>query len=160
MNFENKFQKDKAFGKKGENFVAEYYHKLGYEINDVSEDKQYQEQDIDFIIDGISVEVKTQNCLQEQKICVEIISNLELQREGWLKKTAAQYIIFVDTVNKIMYKIFTEKLREYYYTNISRINKITQRNHDKTSIICFIPLDELANFTERMNLNDFMGKQE
>jgi len=43
--------------------VYDYYTNIGCKVEDVSEDKEYQWQDIDFLIDGIGYEVKTQNCI-------------------------------------------------------------------------------------------------
>ena len=70
--------------------VTEYYSSLGYDIFDVSEDTYYQyNDDIDLFINGISTEVKTQKCLQENKICIELVGNLEKNYQGWFYKTTA-----------------------------------------------------------------------
>ena len=45
--------------------------------------------DIDFLIDGIGYEVKTQNCILENKICIELKSNVEKNYNGWFYTTAA-----------------------------------------------------------------------
>lgn len=154
MKFENEFQRDKAIGKIGEKMVIEYYSGLGYDVLDVSENAYYQyNDDIDLFIDGISTEVKTQTCLQENKICIELVGNLEKNYQGWFYKTTAQYIIFVDTANKVLYRIFTEDLREYYYTNKSNIDEVRQRNPHKTSIIAFIQLHDIKNIIERIEIH-------
>ena len=152
MAFDNEFTRAKSKGKIGERLVAEYYRGLGYSVIDVSENKQYQRNDIDFFIDGISIEVKTQNCLKENNICLELISNVERGYQGWFHTTAAQDLIFVDDLNKILYKIGTENLREYYYKNKSAVQERVQYNMHKTSIICFIPLVDLKDITERIEL--------
>ena len=154
MEFENEFQKDKAIGKIGEKMVIEYHSGLGYDVLDVSENTYYQyNDDIDLFIDGISTEVKTQTCLQENKICIELVGNLEKNYQGWFYKTTSQYIIFVDTANKVLYRIFTEDLREYYYTNKSNIDEVQQRNPHKTSIIAFIQLHDIKNIIERIEIH-------
>ena len=153
MEFENEFQKDKAIGKIGEKMVIEYYSGLGYDVLDVSENTYYQyNDDIDLFIDGISTEVKTQTCLQENKICIELVGNLEKNYQGWFYKTTAQYIIFADTASNVLYRIFTEDLREYYYTNKSNIEEVRQRNPHKTSIIAFIPIENITDITERIEI--------
>ena len=153
MEFENEFQRDKEIGKIGERMVTEYYSSLGYDIFDVSEDTYYQyNDDIDLFINGISTEVKTQKCLQENKICIELVGNLEKNYQGWFYKTTAQYIIFSDTANNVLYRIFTEDLREYYYTNKSNIEEVRQWNPHKTSIIAFIPIENIADITERIEI--------
>ena len=47
------------------------------------------QKDIDFLIDGIGYEVKTQNCILENKICIELKSNVEKNYNGWFYTTAA-----------------------------------------------------------------------
>ena len=42
-----------------------------------------------FLIDGIGYEVKTQNCILENKICIELKSNVEKNYNGWFYTTAA-----------------------------------------------------------------------
>lgn len=150
MFFENEFLRDKAKGKCGEQIVYDYYCGLGCTVIDVSEDKEYQQKDIDFLIDGIGYEVKTQNCILENKICIELKSNVEKNYNGWFYTTAAQYLVFVDKVNSILYKIPVEELREYYYKNIQNIKARQQHNAYKTSIIAFIPIAELEEITERI----------
>lgn len=153
LTFENTFQRDKTVGKTGEKIVSEYYNGLDYDVIDVSEITQFQQQDIDFLIDGESVEVKTQSSLQENKICIELVGNLERNYKGWFFKTMADYIIFVDTVNNILYKIRMADLMKYYFDNKQNIKEIRQENYYKTSIIAFIPLSELQTITERIELN-------
>lgn len=152
MAFENEFLRDKAKGKCGEQIVYDYYNSIGCNIIDVSEDKEYQQQDIDFLIDGIGYEVKTQNCLLENKICIELTANVERNYNGWFYTTAAQYLIFVDKVNNILYKICTEDLREYYYKNKQNIQTRQQHNAYKTSVIAFIPIAKLEEITERIEI--------
>lgn len=150
MAFENEFLRDKAKGKCGEQIVYDYYCDLGCTVIDVSEDKEYQQKDIDFLIDGIGYEVKTQNCILKNKICIELKSNVEKNYNGWFYTTAAQYLVFVDKLNGVLYKIPVEELREYYYKNIQNIKVRQQRNTYKTSIIAFIPIEELTEITERI----------
>lgn len=144
------FNDDKAKGKYGEQIVYDYYNNTGSNIIDVSEDKEYQQKDIDFLIDGIGIEVKTQNCILQNKICIELTANIERNYNGWFYTTAAQYLVFVDKVNGILYKIPVEELREYYYKNKQNIQTRQQHNAYKTSIIAFIPIAELKEITERI----------
>ena len=112
---------------------------------------------IDFLIDGIPIEVKTQTCQMEEKICIELMSNVERNYNGWFYTTAAQYLIFVDRLNHILYKIATEDLRAYYYKNKQHIHIIPQNNKNnnyKTSNIAYIEMAELADIMERIEIND------
>ena len=152
--YNNTFERDKEIGKYGEQIVYNYYCSLGCNIIDVTEDREYQLQDIDFLIDGIPIEVKTQTCQMEEKICIELMSNVERNYNGWFYTTAAQYLIFVDKHNGILYKISTEELREYYYKNKQYIQMKPQNNDYKTSIIAFIPIENIADITERIELKE------
>ena len=144
------FKEDKAKGKCGEQIVYDYYNNIGCNIIDVSEDKEYQQQDIDFLIDGIGYEVKTQNCIYGNKICIELTANVERNYNGWFYTTAAKYLVFVDKVNGTLYKIRTEDLREYYYKSRQGIQTRKQDNAYKTSVIAFIPIAELTEIIERI----------
>ena len=53
MFFENEFLRDKSKGKYGEQIVFDYYNSIGCNIIDVSEDKEYQQKDIDFLIETL-----------------------------------------------------------------------------------------------------------
>ena len=155
--YNNTFERDKEIGKCGEQIVYNYYRGLGCNVIDVTEDREYQLQDIDFLIDGIPIEVKTQTCQMEEKICIELMSNVERNYNGWFYTTAAQYLIFVDRRNHILYKIATEDLRAYYYKNKQHIHIIPQNNKNnnyKTSNIAYIEIAELADIMERIEIND------
>ena len=152
--YSNTFERDKEIGKCGEQIVYNYYRGLGCNVIDVSEDREYQLQDIDFLIDGIVYEVKTQTCQMEEKICIELTANVQRNRNGWFNTTSAKYLIFVDKFNEVLYKISTEELREYYYKNKQYIQMKPQNNDYKTSIIAFIPIENIADITERIELKE------
>ena len=142
----NKFEHDKQVGKIGEQIVYNYYRSKGCSVTDVSENNQYQKHDIDFIIDEVPIEVKTQACQLENSICIELTNNIQVDYEGWFFTTKAQYLIFVDRINFILYKIEIDSLRKYYNDNKQRII------HRKNNNIAFIPLTDISDITERIKI--------
>ena len=98
------FLKAKQKGKTGETAVIEHYKNNGCNVIDVSEDREFQKIDVDLIIDGDFVEVKTQKSLSErEKITLELETEYynSLIRQGWFYSTEANILIFYDNVNNL-----------------------------------------------------------
>ena len=145
---ENSFLKAKRKGKQGETAVKDYYLNNGSSVIDVSEDREYQKIDVDFIIDGNFVEVKTQKSLAEQeKITLEIETEYynNLVRQGWFYSTEANILIFYDNTNNIAYSVDTKELRNLYekYKNTKEIDKYMFDEERKVSTLVYIPIDLL-----------------
>lgn len=152
---DNSFLKSKMKGKKGETAVIEHYKNNGCNVIDVSEDKEFQKLDIDLIIDGDFVEVKTQKSLAErEKITLEIETEYynSLIRKGWFYSTEANILIFYDSTNNIAYSVNTEELRDYYSKNkySDLLEKHSFDEEHKVSQLVFIPLELL-----KKNLKSF-----
>lgn len=159
-NFDNKdnsFLKAKQKGKKGETAVKDYYTSQGIEVIDVSEDKEYQKIDVDFIIDGNFVEVKTQKSIAErEKITLELETEYynSLVKQGWFKSTEANILIFYDNVNNIAYSVDTKELRDFFkknkYSKDLEFHSYDEKN--KISQLVFIPIEtlkkQLKSFTK------------
>lgn len=114
---ENLFTKTNAIGKYGEKIVADYYKAKGDTVIDVSNDKEYQKQDIDLIINGQTVEIKTTNNFPIYKdFCLELVSNdtPERYKEGWFRTSQAEVVIFYSPKDKTMYQIRLDALRQYF----------------------------------------------
>ena len=102
----NYFNLNKGRGKIAETAVKEHLEARGHTIIDVSEDKEYQVKDIDFILDDgnqkTTLEVKLDNSFSStQNIFIEDYSIKDgVCRRGWLQYCEAQYICFYDTRNR------------------------------------------------------------
>ena len=147
---ENSFYNSKRKGKKGESAVKEYYTNNGHNVIDVSEDKEYQKIDVDFIIDGDFVEVKTQKSIPEQqKITLEIETEYynNIIRQGWFHSTEANFLIFYDNTNNIAYTVNTDELRQLYndYRYSKEIDCYLYDEEKKTSKLVYIPIELLKN---------------
>ena len=112
------FEQDLIRGKAGEKVV---YYMLTHndkikDVWDVSDDRRYQENDVDFLIltskgQVYGVEVKTDFRAHETgNIFFETESHGKV---GCLQKTTADYIYYYLFHNKKLYMINTEKLREF-----------------------------------------------
>ena len=91
------FQKDKEIGKWGEHLFATYLSQHNYTYEDVSEDKNYQKKDIDFIVDKIKYEVKT-DCwfTKTGNLAIEdtIYHHDGRITDGWYHYTEADYLVY------------------------------------------------------------------
>ena len=150
------FSRQKAIGTQGEQVVKEYYLSQGAEVVDVSNDKEYQAKDIDLIINGQTVEVKTATKLPDYKeFCIEIVSNDNpgYYRKGWFFTTQADILIYYSPKEKLMYQIKMDEFRKYYeahkdFLKHKRIERLEFNTILKPSILSFVPIGEVeANIT-------------
>lgn len=151
----NMFNTQNRKGKQSENEIKEYYQKKGVKIEDVSQSAEYYAFDIDLILNGQTVEVKTANYLNKHNNFIfEIVSNdnEEDYKKGWLFTCKADVIIFYNPKTKTMFQFFTNDLKKYYENNKTNIyhEKYYTQEYDKAkyikcSLLAYIPADELLN---------------
>lgn len=136
----------------GEEVIKCYYCAKGSTVIDVSADKEYQNKDIDFIIDGQTVEVKTQNGIVNYgDVVLELVSNTDNARfkDGWFNTTQADVLIFYSPQYKVMYRVETQKLREWYAQNKYTLQKMYRvqlecGSYVKESYLAFLPIGKLS----------------
>lgn len=149
------FQETNSKGKVAERAVYNHYKGKGFNIVDVSEDKEYQKQDIDLIINGQTVEVKLGAKInQYEELVIELISNADAKwyKAGWFYTTQAQAIIWYCPAEKAMYQITTEDLRLWFSQHANEVRtKLFVVNEfgnvNKPSLIAFIPVARLMTET-------------
>lgn len=97
------FQKDLQIGKVGECAVASYMATRNHKVEDVSDNKEYQDMDIDMIVinkDGqkCTIEVKSDKKIGETgNFCIEECNDRDTgEYKGWFYKCKADYICFYD----------------------------------------------------------------
>ena len=140
----SQFEKDKAYGAVGEQFVIDYLRGQGCQVIDITENKRYQKRDVDILVDGIETEIKRPRCFQEEnKICLELFK-IKTGGAGWLYYTTAKYIIWVDTLHKRICKVNTVKLRSFFAENKDKY-KIENKGGYQ---IVFIPVSDLGKIAE------------
>lgn len=97
------FLQDKRRGKVGERIVKGYFEAVGAEIRDLSEESEYQAQDVDLIsADGITYEVKTDYRFADTGnfALEDSITNYHGKHKSWLWTSEADYFCFVDPNQK------------------------------------------------------------
>ena len=107
-----------ALGATSESLVQLFLTERGWLVENLSQDKQYQQKDIDFLAtkDGETrtVEVKQDNrCGQTGNFLLETITNCRTGGKGWFAKTQADYIIFHNTIGGELLTTATNYLRAY-----------------------------------------------
>lgn len=125
------FEKAKSKGRIAEQVFADYMKSRGKTLTDVTEDIEYQKQDIDFVDEkGITYEVKLDKGIPKTgNILVELYhirSNPDgstYKENGWLHKLEADYLIFYDGC-RYMYALSVSKLKK----NICKFRQISFYN--------------------------------
>ena len=135
------FLQDKRRGKVGERIVKGYFEAIGAEIRDLSEESEYQAQDVDLIAaDGITYEVKTDYRFADTgNLALEdSITNYHGRHKSWLWTSKADYFCFVDPNQKGKFvAIKAEDLRHLVTTESFR--KVTKDDGYKFITLYLLP---------------------
>lgn len=137
------FKDSIKFGKYGEDIVINYIKNLKYDVIDVSNDKKYQNMDIDILLKTkdntyIGVEVKTDS-YDTGNIFFEIVSSTYPFNEGCMFKTRSDFIFYFFTKTKELYILNTSKYRKFVLDNISRFEFKKVKNKTYESLGCLVP---------------------
>lgn len=93
------FKEDKQRGKVGERIVKGYFEAVGADTRDLSEDSEYQVQDVDLVAaDGLTYEIKTDYRFADTgNLALEdSVTNAYGTRKSWLWTSRADFFCFVD----------------------------------------------------------------
>lgn len=142
------------FGQDGENAIQQYYKKQGNIIYDVSKDERYWNKDVDFIINGQKVEVKTDTRIAETKnFCFELVSNSDRDRykEGWFFTSEADVFIIYSPQTSMSYQLLSSEIRELYdrHQQLFVQKKLTFKEYEgleKHSVVGIIPIDKVKKY--------------
>lgn len=108
-------------GKLGEQLFKQIMESRGYIVEDVTAAPFYWDKDIDFIITstatGItkSFEVKTDSRIANTGnlyLELESINSKQWNGGGWFPNCQADYLVYMDAINKIFYVIAMQDLRQ------------------------------------------------
>lgn len=135
----SKFQRDLEEAKKGEQKVRQLLEDKGWIVQDVSDEKEYQQQDIDFIItkDGRThtIEVKYDGLIAATgNFFLELQSSMEYKTPGWFSICQADMVFYVDKQNNVVHIFSMKDMKEFVekvwcrlvHTNADHANKTTQ----------------------------------
>ncbi len=158
----NNFSAALAAGRKGEALAATFLEQQGYIIEDVSDSKQYQLQDIDLIAQqedrlALTIEVKADSRIADTgNICVETITNKSAKKKGWFFYTKALFIFFVDIQQEVIHCVRTNELRELYNNNSFKHIETKQfecGEYLKLGEIALIPLNKIEKLPHYKNIS-------
>ena len=145
------FSDDNAIGKRGEEIFRKCLDRWNCKYTDVSDDKRYQEQDIDFIVESrktpgktVAVEVKNDQRIAETgNIFFETMSNVDYSTEGCFKKSKAELMAIVSESERLIYFVGTEILRKFVDEN-SRTLRFISRVPGSSSCGYLIPVERIG----------------
>lgn len=121
VNIENRERLENKMndGRYGELLFQQIMENKGYKVEDVTEDPQYQDKDIDFIVTSpTSGEVKTFEVKWDYKInrtnnlFLEVANSHSTRGIGWWEFCKADYLAYGDAHSRIFYIFSLLELRE------------------------------------------------
>lgn len=140
-NIEMGFIQDKRRGKVGERVVKGYFEAIGADIRDLSEESEYQAQDVDLIAaDGLTYEVKTDYRFSETgNLALEdSITNAHGRFKSWLWTSKADFFCFVDPNQESKFvAISAEDLR--HLVEFESFRKVTKDDGYKFITLYLLP---------------------
>lgn len=128
----------------GEAMVKAFLESTGSTVIDVSKNREYWLQDIDFIaIRGEQtdkIEVKyDRNMYRYNSMFVELKANIEKNIPGWIDTTKADWIYYIDAASAQCYIVRPDDLRSYIAENEHQV-KYCYKDGYKTSSGAIVPL--------------------
>lgn len=136
-----------VFSKKGEQAAREWLETKGWKCYDVSNIDTTWKHDIDIIAvkneEARIIEIKYDSRIHYTgNMFIELITDKENNKPGWIETTASNYIMYGDSDNNVFYCMRTTDLRNYLklYRNEYEIVEAHERN--KVSIGALVSVDE------------------
>lgn len=134
----------------------EFLEKTGKKCRDVSDDPDFQKDDIDFIVEGrsgneLSFEVKNDSKIYRTgNIFYEYISNVDYGTVGCFEKTKADFIVICSEQESKFYIIASEVLKEYVRNNKNSLRYIS-RVEGSNSAGYLIPKRNVAEYLKEVD---------
>lgn len=148
------FNSSNKIGHQGEQFVKQWIlelHPNVSSITDVSDDKFYQKQDVDFVVNFTNgkqalIEIKT-DTYKTGNMFFETISNEEYQTKGCLMKTNSDFLFyyFPNYQNGVLYIFKMKAFRKFVLDNLPHFRERRVTNTTHTSIGYIVPLLYIEN---------------
>ena len=125
------FNEDNEIGKRGERIFAKFLDCMKLEYDDVSDVREYQKQDIDFIVkcgeSDLKFEVKNDTRIATTgNIFFETMSNVDYSTNGCFNKTKADVMVIVSESESKLYMISSNALKKYVDENKSHLRFISR----------------------------------
>lgn len=145
------FDNQNSLGKNGESIIKYWLIKQVdvVDIFDVSSMKEYQANDIDLVVlyqnsNKITYEVKTDSFLTGN-LFFETVSNVNKNTPGCMIYTKADYILYFFIKNNNLYKLPTNKFRNWVLSNKETFKEKIVKNKYYHSKGLLIPLVMIEN---------------
>ena len=140
------FVNDKVIGKIGEGVVKELIEDVyGHKVVDVSEDAEWQKVDVDFLVDGFQVEVKTDTS-KTPNIFFETVSNKEKNTPGCMLVTTADFLYYVHLGHNYILTIPLENYRIWVLDIQDELREVNVRTSKAVGLL--VPLKRLFDEVE------------
>lgn len=162
------FLKAKRVGDQGEKLVADWMQRLGYNVEDVSMNRDYFDKDIDFLMskDGeeMTVEVKTdQRMADSGNVLLEIRVDVDKNKDGWWKYCQATHLFFVDIRQKQVHCVRREELKQLVNSKpngiVQRYLRVRDNGKVRDGEVLLVPISLLRTLPHYVLLNrDIINK--
>lgn len=126
----------------GEQEVKDYLRANGYTVADVSDIAFYQRIDVDILAykdnlnDEVKIEVKNDGMISNTgNLFIELITDLDKSRLGWFNITGADYIYYRDRVNKQVYILPLNNLKDFIESHKSNLELRCANDYRKDGTI-------------------------
>ena len=127
------FEKDNEIGKRGEKVFERYLKSVNLEYRDVSNIREYQEQDVDFIVSfknpqvDLKFEVKNDTRIATTgNIFFETMSNVDYSTNGCFNKTKSDVMVIVSESERRLYMISSRSLKRFVDENKDSLRFISR----------------------------------
>lgn len=151
------FVNDKKIGKVGEKIAKKIIQEqFKYSLEDVSEDREWQKKDVDFIVnDGMyKVEVKT-DTTTTPNIFFETESNSNLGTLGCMLYTSADILFYVHTGHDFVLTVSVEQLRDWVLLNYNSFREVGTRTSNARGLL--LPIRRVINEVPNVGILNMDG---
>lgn len=137
-----------SIGREGEKLFADIMRAQAIDVRDVSGNKDYWAQDIDFIISNgekqRTVEVKYDTRIHKTgNMYIETANPRSQGGKGWFLFCQADYLAYGDAWNKCFYFIRIKDLREYVSKNEGRLREVSTYDGSRGFLIGLKDVEDL-----------------
>lgn len=150
------FNESVRIGKPAVAILEDFYNILGCDVINVEDYKEYQNIDVDLLIDGDKVEVKTDFVVEHRRaenkslnIYVEYTSCKETGSLGWYRLSRADYILYVlynKNTDCTVLQFDLSELREYIAMHNFSLLSHLDKKENKTKQAYLVPISVIEKF--------------
>lgn len=154
----HEFAADNEIGKRGERIFMDFLCRHGYSFTDVSDDREYQKQDVDVLIESkkmagkqIPVEIKNDTMIHRTgNIFFETMSNVDYATDGCFQKTKADIMVIVSEPEKSIYLVDAQFLKKYV-TESAKSLRFISRVPGSNSCGYLIPVRNISDRVKKVS---------